>query len=251
MLDVSNSAAGRGRGNATRSSRLNRSLLLSVLVVASLAATPVAATAAGPDCTAAPLPTGCITTIQYVDPSSFAMSQAGDAVAVSYSADAPSTFEQLPAAEPLEQAAAHAGSEALARGYAIRGSTTAKAAGLGHRRGARAAGYSAYCTGLAYTPHIVSMGGNYYHMHAKSEQTCNGMTSHFIYTNLYRDNVNRAGDSAQGTSGQQITTDAWISCYDLGDVHTWWNWSSFYGYVGSTLIQGPEGFFTYADHHCT
>lgn len=72
-----------------------------------------------------------------------------------------------------------------------------------------------------------------------------------IITNEYRDNVNRVGDSAGGSSGQTIRTDAWITCYNLGDVHSWWNWSSFYGYVGGILVQGPEGFFTVADHHCT
>jgi type IV pilus biogenesis protein CpaD/CtpE len=214
--------------------------------VPTLAFASTASAASSPDCMRTPLPTDCVTAIKFVAPSTIGYTtSAEDALSASWSPLAAGTTEGLSAPVPADEARVRAAAEASAHGLAF-----TAAAGVGHRR-ARTAQYSAVCVSTAYRPTIVHISGTTYHMHARSTQSCFGVDEHFIYTAIYRANVNRAADSAYGFSGQGIGTDAWRTCYDLGDAHTWWNYSDFYAIVDNEIVQGPVGFFEPVSHHCT
>jgi hypothetical protein len=206
-------------------------------------------------CQAKPLPDGCVTRVKFVDPSSFQTAVAPDGSASgtwSPSLAAPGPVEELDQPMPIAQVATQAASEAVARGYAY---------GRGHQpvatgsslRNARSSDYVALCTYDPRRPLMVSVSSGYYHMHARSYQTCNGVSSHSVITSLYRGSSDRADDGVDGGNGQRINTDAWAGCvYFANQVYTWWNWSDFWAHgPDGTFFQGPSGYFNPIDHHCT
>jgi hypothetical protein len=223
-------------------------LLASVAVVPSAAA---AAPATPADCNQSPVPDGCVTAIRLVDPSSFkfaATAQGG--VEGTWDPSAAGITEQLASPETVSEAAAQAAANANAHGYTFTQGMPPAASIDRARHSAKASSYGGGCNWSAGVS-MVSLGGNQYHMHAKSTQICFGVDNHAIATSLYRESTWKANDVASGFSGYSIATDAYATCTNLGNVHTWWNWSDFYAYSNGVLQQGPEGYFAPVDHHCT
>jgi hypothetical protein len=202
----------------------------------------------------------CITAIAYADPAKMTVSTDGDRVVYQWDPTAIASSESLASPLTVAEAQQRAADSARSRGLEIRqpappSASSARAADprASQKMRASASQYSGMCVGSASRPRIVSLGGTSYHMHAESSQYCNGnVSTHALYTAVYRDNVNRNADSDLGFNGESIATDAYVTCYNLGDIHTWWNYSDFSATTTSgTFVQGPAGFFQPVDHHCT
>jgi hypothetical protein len=203
------------------------------------------------DCSVKPLPTGCIRAITYIDPASVRFTATPDALRVDWSINGPGATEQLPSPLPLGQARRRAAAKAVARGDAFGTSGGPRVRVVRSHRVRSAQSYGGACTGYAYRPSLVSLGGNKYHGHAQSTQTCFGVSLHSVQTWLYIGPTPRRGDTEYGFNAEAINTNAWDTCYYSSSPHTFWNWSDFTAEAtDGRLIQGPEGYYLPIDHHC-
>jgi hypothetical protein len=232
--------------------RLVPILAVSVLAVIAMMIVTSAANAARrqapttSDCTASPVPDGCVTSIKYVDPSTVtAVARPDGTVAGTWDPKAPGTVEKLPAPLPAADAAALASQRAASHGLQITAPTPAPAA-PDTRAKAKAAQYgNGDCTYIAYTIWFVALDSYNAHYHFESQQYCGtNEEAHGVTVVPYRDSTSKPGDSEAAFGGYWATAAGFGNCHAAGD-HTWWNWSSFWAETESRgIVQGPAGYFT-------
>jgi hypothetical protein len=226
--------------------------IVSAVVLGLLVAVSVAAGASTtPSCEGHPLPRGCVTSIKYVDPSTYHVDVAPDGSAQgTWSPDAAGVTEQLDTPVPLAEAEQHAAATSSSRSFGFN-SHRGSPASSKRSRHTHSSAYDSVCAWAAPHPTIVGVSGNKYHMHAQSRQTCHGMSVGVVLTDLYVGDSHRASDSDSASDGSTARTNAWDTCYLSGSPHNWWNYSNFFAYdYSGRLVQGPSGFFSLATHHC-
>jgi hypothetical protein len=207
-------------------------------------------------CAQKPLPADCVTSIKFIDPSTFTSNSTADGgLVIQWSPDAPGVTEQLSAPETLAQAQQQAAQESIARGLAY-GTPNGPALNPGPpvqsakaRRAHKAATYTSYCVEHVHQPYDV-MYSSYYHLHAESDATCSNVYVHSIVTNIYEGSYNDGGDSCQGLFGNYCDTDAVGNAHYTSTAHTWWNYSDFFAELpNGQFMQGPSGYYLPITRH--